>query len=64
MWFYDDALIRAMRHTAGTVIKNIPAPRAVIQGRRGNTGRTDQPRKSVGLDVRKDVFLEFTSCCG
>lgn len=63
MWFYDDILIRALRHAAGTVIKNIPTPRGVVQGRRKNTGRTDQQSQSVGLDVREDMFLETTSCC-
>lgn len=34
MWFYDDILIKAMRHGAGMVIKNIPTPRGVVKGRK------------------------------
>lgn len=30
MWFYDDILIKAISHSVGTVIKNIPIPTGVI----------------------------------
>ena len=30
MWLYDDILIKAISHSVGTVIKNIPAPSGVI----------------------------------
>ncbi len=54
MWFYDDILIKAISHSVGTVIKNIPTPSGVITALLQHTkkGRRKQGRKKDKMKNR------------
>lgn len=60
MWFYDDILNKAIRHIAGTSIKNIPIPRGVIKGRKPRIGRMGQHIKNAGLLRRVEHLRKKT----
>lgn len=61
MWFYDDILIKAISHSVGTVIKNIPTHRGFITALlwQMEDARTEDKRM---MNVRTNLNVLHCSC--